>query len=49
MNAYPRYDDSNWDELLVPSMTEDGGPQCLPRATVYGSAEARELGLTPME
>ncbi len=43
------FDESNWFTLLRRPATEDGLPQCLPRATRYGSDSARRLGLIPME
>ena len=44
-----RYDDDNFGELFRRPVTEDGGPQCLPRRTRYASPEAREMGLVPFE
>jgi len=43
-----QYDDGNFRELIRPPQTEDGGPEALPRRTVYGSGDAGEHGLIPM-
>lgn len=43
------YVDADYWMLDLSPRTEDGGPQILPRRTVYGSAEAEAYGLTPIE
>lgn len=43
-----RFTDRNWGALFRPYRTHDGAAECLPRATVYGSAPAVAMGLTPM-
>ena len=44
-----KYNDENWITLIRQPLTQDLLPQVLPRSTNYGSAEARECGLVPME
>ncbi len=44
----PVFDDSNID-LLLEQVSQYGGPGVLPRETEYGSPEAMEIGLIPME
>jgi len=42
------YHEGNYHELIHPPATADGGPQVLPRRTLYGSHEAGEHGLIPL-
>lgn len=44
----PRFDDSNYRDLLRDPATENGIRQYLPRRTVCGSAEAMGMGLAPV-
>ncbi len=45
----PIYGDRNYQELLARHpVTEDGGPQFLPRRSIYGQASALNLGLAPI-
>jgi hypothetical protein len=43
-----RYDDQNYDLLFRGPVTDDGKPQCLPRKSRCGSAEAASMGLVPV-
>lgn len=44
----PFYNDSNFDQLVIASKTEDGAPEALPRRTVCGSPLATASGMVPV-